>query len=1264
VLVAVVWLLLVAILDRFVGFSPLVRAGSLVLLAGVLAYRLWPTWREALAARVDWRRESARIERLSPDLSDRLQTVASHLPQFDDPRGPSPMVARLAHELGSAVTGRDAAGLLPTRLAIRPWIGVAAAAVAMVALCFWPWLDLPSLLARQLRPWADLAAVTHTKLLVTPGDTSIIQGDGLRVRVEVANLPANAVPMLVYAPGSTDSLDAGTAAPGSDAVAVAMTPAAGPTSASSAAATETAAFEFAFATTPPADFAYRVMAGDGTSRAYRVRVLRRPAIAAVSATLKFPDYLRRPDLDLPIDSSPLGPLEAPAGTKARVTIESTEPLAAASLRRGAVRIDGEPVPDPSRPGPTTKYAFNVAVDRNDDVAIELRSVDGVESRALSPLRLRAVPDQPPTVQVPGGTLRAHPRHTLRLPYQAADDYGVEGLELLVQVNGSAVQSRPIPVGPEPRLARGEEDLSLADLGVVIGDSVAVRVRAADGSGQSAVSSELTLLIAPNTVDLASARQVQTLADASRTARELARSHKPDGEGRDSREGREGREAEDARPDADPNVLRQQLLSGMADASSADQAAALRQLVDDAEQAMTALSPAPAEAKADTRPDEARLEREAASERLARVAEQLQALAQAQQAANALADLDNAAALQEKARQAQAAAGGPNPRSRQLQQQARKLNEDALAAGRAAAGGERPADVRQRLQNKAKQGDALAERGKRLDLLAEARAWAEAQQANPQTGQQLARRLAAQSLAEAMQPDGSPEKALAQERAAQAVASAAAQQQAAPADAGSVSAARQQLAQELRQLSSDDPAERAKASESLRQQLAAKRQDAGPVDDAARKAEAAPPSPQALRELASRQRRLASKEADPSQLADEQRAVADAIDRAAPSAGSEARQAGSAGASRTLEALGRVQRALLDLPLQLDAVKQQSDARAAQADRLRAVRGDATRPSGAVAAKLAEAQLAAADAALDSAAAPLRPDAVEAMAKLLEPLEPEAAAAVRALRDELAPQSASLAKSVDARAAVTDEQVRQTRQAITSAQQKLADATAKLLDRDPLTSARFHARQAAQQLAQPQPTPPRDRPRATEQGGDRSGEQNAGRPPASQTGAGKPATPGDGPAPARVPPSQAGQPGSQAAGDGASLPTGGDAGSGGSPADARGRVARDAARPSQARAADDLAAAARQTVQRRMARQLQQSPSLGGTQPGSTSPGPGGPDAAVPNNALENAAAWWWRLRGRNPDAITAPGRETDPAGYEDALRLYFQTLNRPPGEEK
>jgi hypothetical protein len=488
--VTLLWTLLCCVLDRFLHLSAGLRS-ALVLgnVGAVVAILARPLYAAYVSRDVDWIDTSELAERLDASLGQRLSTATSRLLGPRAYRGSDAMLGAVVDDAAAAVGGRDARPLLPTKVALGPW--AMAGAMFLVYLILLPvsWLGLPQLVARYVSPFGNVQPVTTTRLDVTPGSTSVEQGTPMMVGVSAERLGDGVPRVSVSADGHTWSRHL-------------MTPG--------------AAGGFVHRLDPLGqDVRYYVTGGDATSPTYDVRVLRKPLPTEFRVRYTYPAYTRRQPLTV---SNRTGLIEAPVGTEAVVTVTASEPLSGGQMKVGKNVVElTRTLDDRSRQAKLT-------IEADADYTLKLTSERGAVSELKAAYRVRAIPDRPPLVRVAdsgGDGPRPGPRDLVPVTYQTLDDYGVEEVVVVARVNGGEPVRIPLKIRGDARRQEETYPLDLAPLGVKVGDVVAVTVEARDGRGQVGKNDPAVVaLVSPRAIDVNAHQRVVELEAAASVAERL------------------------------------------------------------------------------------------------------------------------------------------------------------------------------------------------------------------------------------------------------------------------------------------------------------------------------------------------------------------------------------------------------------------------------------------------------------------------------------------------------------------------------------------------------------------------------------------------------------------------------------------------------------------------------------------------------------------------------------------------------------------------
>ncbi len=383
-------------------------------------------------------------------------------------------IARAA-TLAAAIDPRRAIPLVPLR---RPAISLACiAAVALLATLLAPRLIMTQC-ARFFDPFGDHPPFSRIILRISPGDTRVIYGTPLEIRVDtdgpgVERLDViyqpegcstpETVPMFMEATGKWRTTIAGVISSGK----------------------------------------YFVQGPDVRSRRYQITVATVPVLQSVAFRITPPAYTHLGPYQGPL---PQGGISGLPGTRVDVTAQSNRPLSGGTIE---LRPPGAPS---TRPAEFLTIAMKPAADPPNAAIgsftlqragrMELRITDtaGQDSLDKFVAPVAILVDERPLVRIiqPLATSFATPRSVLPVEISAEDDYGVAGVQLYRSLNDSRALPIDLSVPPsQPTRLVITSALPLAEYGLHPGDVIKLFARVVDNDpagGKGAESPVTTVRI--------------------------------------------------------------------------------------------------------------------------------------------------------------------------------------------------------------------------------------------------------------------------------------------------------------------------------------------------------------------------------------------------------------------------------------------------------------------------------------------------------------------------------------------------------------------------------------------------------------------------------------------------------------------------------------------------------------------------------------------------------------------------------------------------
>jgi len=381
------------------------------------------------------------IEERCPALEDRVASAV----EFGAGAGAerTPMLGRLLDDTARRLAAVDLDTIV-SRRAIRQAAGWAAAAALALAAAV-AIVRAPAARALELARFT-LFPSTLT-LQVTPGDARVPIGTPLQIAVTIPSRHGGLVPTLEFGGGDRWRQ-------------VAMQPAG-----------VTGRYTFTFATVT-SGFRYRVAAGQAASRRYAVTVLQPPHVTRIDLQYRYPARLGLPSRT----ETDGGDIYAPPGTRVRLRITTSEPVAS-----GALTLDGrQRLPLASLSRMTLEGEIDVRQDGSYRVA--LAGLEGLKNPGDTEYFIRTLAHRPPDVRIirPAQDRQVTPLEEVAIEAHADAEFGVGRFDLVYSLPGGAEKVVPFA---ESKAGQGGVDgqylLYLENLHVKPGDLISYYARAHD-----------------------------------------------------------------------------------------------------------------------------------------------------------------------------------------------------------------------------------------------------------------------------------------------------------------------------------------------------------------------------------------------------------------------------------------------------------------------------------------------------------------------------------------------------------------------------------------------------------------------------------------------------------------------------------------------------------------------------------------------------------------------------------------------------------------
>src|SRR2546423_6854651 len=337
------------------GVLAAIAIGALLVIAGVIAFGLWP-----LRTAPSDRQVARFIEERTPALDDRLVSAVDVAERGTRPDAvPAALAGPMLADAAARATDVDVDTIVSDSSLRRAAVWAAAAAVAVAVVLFAG--------RNQARQAKDAASLTlfpdRVTLDVSPGSARVKAGTPLSIRARLVGNRAPVIAQLQIADG--DRWRASEMASDSPGVFQSTTDAVN------------------------ASFKYRIVAGAVTSPTYEVTVAHAPRVLRIDVDYKYPDGLNLK----PRTEQDGGDIYAPAGTDVRVHVFTDRPAPTGQMAFG----DGKSIALTGQKPTELSTSLKVVADNSYRVALD--GPEGVSNPGETEHFIRTLEDRRPEVGI-------------------------------------------------------------------------------------------------------------------------------------------------------------------------------------------------------------------------------------------------------------------------------------------------------------------------------------------------------------------------------------------------------------------------------------------------------------------------------------------------------------------------------------------------------------------------------------------------------------------------------------------------------------------------------------------------------------------------------------------------------------------------------------------------------------------------------------------------------------------------------------------------
>ncbi len=227
---------------------------------------------------------------------------------------------------------------------------------------------------------------------------------------------------------------------------------------------------------------YFARCGKVISRAYDLRMIRRPVVESFKLAYTFPGYSGLEPFTVDTDT---GAIKALEGTRVDLYLQVSKPLRELSL----IYLGHSTLAFLSED--KRQALVSITVGKSGVYTLALKDEDGYAPRTVQEYEVAAIEDTPPQVVViePEADALRQPDEPLELRWQTRDDFGVTNQVLTWSLNNGPQRTLRLEPYSESHV------LDLPSMKLMAGDLLSVRIAADDARGQRSASERREIMIA-------------------------------------------------------------------------------------------------------------------------------------------------------------------------------------------------------------------------------------------------------------------------------------------------------------------------------------------------------------------------------------------------------------------------------------------------------------------------------------------------------------------------------------------------------------------------------------------------------------------------------------------------------------------------------------------------------------------------------------------------------------------------------------------------